>query len=200
MKGYMNMKFCPHCGHEMTAETKFCPDCGKSLVGSSNFLSLPKKFWMTFIGAVGVLIFSLLDWIDMGYGISFNLFNLWGKLKDSGLNWLLGGSQEFQSAKTFMIVLSIVLIAAFVLLAVSLAKHQSKERATLAYWGFGLTALVPAAFMISILAVTEGDGIEALTIFPLLTLVVAVIGLIFLVKKPVITHSEHRSALFLDIC
>ena len=190
------MKFCPHCGKELSAQTAFCPECGKSLSGKSDFLNLPKKFWMTFIGAVGVLVFSLFEWVDFGHGVSFNLFNLWGKLEDSGLNWLLGGSSDFQNAKTFMVILSVAFIASFILLVISLIKYQSKERAMIAYLGFGLASLVPAIFMISIiLVINEGIAESGLTIFPFLTFIVAVIALIFFVKKPIITQSDQRSAI-----
>jgi hypothetical protein len=186
------MKFCPHCGKELLAQTKFCPDCGKSLGGSSglggylNVLSLPKEFLMTLIGAVGVLIFSLRDWIDAeDEEIGLNLFKIWKEFEDSGMNRMLADVREFQMAKAVLAILLIMLIASFVLLAASLVRHRSKGRVTLAYWGFTLAAIVSGAVIIGILAIWQKfgeDGREILTVFPLLTCVTAVIGIIFLVE------------------
>ena len=195
------MKFCPHCGKELSAQTAFCPDCGKSLNGSSDFLNLPKKFWMTFIGAAGVLVFSLFDWVNIPivfrYSVSFNLFNIWGKLEDSGLNRLLSGSGEYESAKAFLMLLAVILILSFVLLIASMIKYQSEHRATLAHWGFGLSALVSLSFIISVFVTTDGEGGSALTAFPFLTLAAAVAAMLFCVKRPtLVTHSNQRSAEF----
>ena len=187
------MKFCPHCDKELPAQTGFCPHCGKSLSGSPIFTNLSKKFWMIFIGVIGAICFSLLDWINIplgyGYAVNFNLFSLWGKLEDSGLNLLFGGLQEFENAKTFLLILAIALVMSFVLQIISLVRHQSKESATLSYLGFGLSALVPLIFIVVVMNITKEIDGTGLTIFPFLTIACALAAMIL-----VLTHSDQRSA------
>ena|GEM_PF-23384 len=142
------------------------------------FLNRPKAFWITSAGAAGVLILSLFNWVDIGFGVKFNLFNVWGKLDDSGLNFLLGWSQRFQNVKTFLSALLIILIVSFVLLIISLIKYQSKKRLILVNLGFGLVAAVPPVFITSVLVTFQGEGIEGLTIFPFLVFAVAFIAIV----------------------
>jgi len=177
------MKFCPRCGVELSKQTNFCPNCGENFNGSSILSNLSKEFWITCIGAVGILVFSLFEWINIGYNINFNLFSLWSMLNNSMLVMLLGSSLQFQVARTLLIILSIMLIISFILLIISIINHRSKEHTKFACWGFRLSAIVTAIFILSILFVTDGGSFEILTIFPFLCLLIAIIGMIYVTPR-----------------
>ena len=181
------MKFCPHCGKEISSQTKFCSECGKGLDGNSGSSNLTNKFWMTLGCAAGVLIFSLFDWFSLaarGYKlVSFNLFSVLGKLDDSGANYLFRYSSEYDAMKGYLTALLFALLISFLLLAISLVKYQSEKRVKFAYWGFGIAAFVSVIFMLFIIFLNEGIEDSGLTIFPFLTLATSVIAMIFFVER-----------------
>lgn len=205
------MKFCPHCGKELSSPTAFCPDCGKSLNGNSAFISLPKKFWMTFIGAVPLVILSILNWATIpatglftNRVVGFNLFNLWDILNNIGelFGSLNAQSQEFAVFQTIVIVMLILLLFSFVLLVISLIKHNSITRAKFAYWGFGLNALISGVFIVAIWIINGQvekasdeliSSVINLTISPYLMFAIAVFAIIFFVKRPVLNHPEQKN-------
>ena len=188
------MKYCPHCGKELFAETNFCPNCNSSLGDTSVFFNLPKTILIILIGMLGVALFSLLDWIKVDYylgSINLNLFSLWGKLGNISL--LFGSAQELNALKFTIITLSILLIISFILLLVSLVKYQSKQEPTLAYWGFGLSTLVSAAFIILIIYINiqiDASLFSSLTIFPFSTFIVALVSMLALSDQKNIEVSE----------
>ncbi len=195
---------------ELTSPTAFCPDCGKSLNGSSAFLNLSKKFWLTFIGAVPLVIMSMLNWATIpvsGYFtdrvVGFNLFNLRNILNDIGE--LLGifdvQSQVFTVFKTIVIIMLVLLLLSFALLVISLIKNNSETRAKFAYWGFGLNAFVSAVFIVATWIINNqvgeaSDGlilsVISLTFFPYFMFVIAVAAMIFFVKRPVLILNKKQ--------
>jgi hypothetical protein len=199
------MKYCPHCGRELAAATKFCPDCGNSLEAAPSSHQREKallppslaavlnarpfdKFWLTPVCAVFVCIFSLLDWLRIPLAGGFNLFGMWAALND--FRRLLGFSREFEQLRTTVILLSILLIFSFVLMIISFIKHKSPARTMLAFCGFGLAALVALIFTISTATITGAiSGIG--TGFPVLTLITAIITMIFFIRNPAGTVTQR---------
>ena len=173
------MSVCPQCGREIPDGSKSCPGCDTSLDGSPGSSILPKAFWVTLAGSVLVVIVTLLDWIkvrDVGY----NLFGLWGQSRDS--EWLLASFQELAPIRTYIISLSILLIASYALLLASLIRYKSKEHKILSYCGFGLSVFVGALFNIIVIANYASFAALSLTMYPILAFVVATI-VISLVRK-----------------
>lgn len=199
------MKHCPFCNKEMSAETTFCPNCGKSLNGSSDALNLPKIFLRTFIGAIGILIFSLFDWLSVDLFFTEaggNLFGLSSYLIK--LDRLAGSSQEFKIIEVVIISLAILLLLSFALLLISLIKHKSKQQVVFAQYGFGLSGIVSFVFILIIMyfnfqKATLFSGLtvfqmatslfSGLTVFPFLTFAVAIIESGFL--KRMLYHSAE---------
>ncbi len=180
------MKFCPKCRTEVADETAFCSECGKNLDGNASFMNLPVKFWMILIGTSGVAVFSLFSWIKipiiLDYAVKFNLFNIWGKLKDSGFDSFLDESPEFYDIKIFLVILTIIMSLSFSLLIISLVKYKSEKCDILAYCGFTFSALASLIFIIRVLVFTKDMDITGLTVFPFLTFVFSVISFIFLLN------------------
>ena len=175
------MNVCPHCGHENAAEAASCPDCGKSLAGRPGSPGLPKEFWITLVGAIGVVIITFLDWITIS-GTSYNLFDL---LRASGDDeWLMTAFREITPIRGYILTLSILLILSFLLILASLIRCKSKERAMLSYCGFGLTVFVAAIFHVIILLAYGSRPRMDLTMFPLLTFIVAAVTLSVITKTP----------------
>jgi len=167
---------------------------------------------MTLIGFIPLVIMSLLNWATIPIADfifertdSFNIFSLWSRsneiknqLSSFGVNL-----QDYSNYMTIVTIVLVVLLSSFALLLLSLVIYKSKFRATIAYWGFGLNALVSIAFVVAILWLNyivnkESSGyitsVISLTPIPYLAFAFAVIAMFFFVKRPVITHSEQRKA------
>ncbi len=139
------MKFCPHCGKELSVQSSFCPHCGETLVGKTNNFNMSIWFWVKLIGSFLLVILSFRDWVTISIDdIGLNLFSLLGKLsdiEDYGLE-----SQEFILVQLFTGVMIILLILSFVLLLVSFLK-QSHDKSKFALYGFGINAFVMIVFI-----------------------------------------------------
>jgi len=175
------MNVCPYCSHELDAEAKSCPDCGKSLAGRPGGLGLPREFWITLAGTVCVVLITLLNWISIN-GSNFNLFGLWGA---SGSDeWLLATFRAVTPIRGYIVSLSILLVLSYVFLLASLIRCKEKERKILTNCGFGLSVFVSAAFHVVILVAYGSIPRLDLTMFPLLTFVVAALTLSVITKTP----------------
>jgi len=147
---------------------------------------MPMKFWMTLIGTGVALALSLPVWVRAFGMMNFNLYSYW--YRRYYFNWLYSGYDGYPIMRVLIVALSVLMIIGFVLLILSLILYKSEKRAVFALFGFGLVAVIPAVYH-----VFQSDllGIE-LTIFPLLTFVVAVISMIFLVKRPIIFKKANE--------
>ena len=139
------------------------------------------------IGTVCVILFSLLDWVNLsvlGYRLKFNLFSLADKLHSSFFNEFLSGSEEFMLVRMIVVMLMIALVLSFVLLIIAILKPQLKSRQALAYSGFGLCAIVTGIFVLAMIYISLDIEYWIMTVFPFLTLGTAIISMIFFVKRP----------------
>ena len=164
----------PHSQTASSQQTLFDKDF---LSGSSGIL----------IGTIGIILFSLLDWVNLsilGYGLKFNLFSLAGKLNSSFFREFLSGSEEVMLLRIVVVILMIALVISFALLTVSLLKPQLKSKQALAYCGFGLCAIVTAIFILAMIYVSLYIEHWILTVFSFLTLGTAIASMIFFVKRP----------------
>ena len=202
---------CGKCGKQYTDDIKFCPDCGGNVrvflpdqslsandlmptmtSAASNFAeNLSSKFSISvgvLAGTVGVIFFSLFNWIKIslgwGYSIKSTLFNIAGQLNHSNLRQLLGGSAEFTFIRIVSVILVIAMLLSFALLITSLFIKSEKAKPALAYSGFGLCAIVSAIFIVAMIFVSIKVEQLILTVFPFLTLAVAIVAMIFAVKRP----------------
>jgi len=138
----------------------------------------------TFIGTALVLLFSLLEWANMGRRIRFNLFTLQlvdmkGRLINAELEWIFDGIDGFMRFKSFMAVLLFIYIAAIILLVLSIVRHKSKRFMSLSYWGFGAIIAVSIAFVFAILITVGDQGSKVLSLFPMITLFISVVTMFF---------------------
>ena len=214
---------CNKCKKEYTDGTKFCPDCGGS-VGVSALLTnrslssssandilktMPndvsgfiEKFGVL-TGTVGVVLFSLFNWIQipmLGGTTLFGVRRILNSLLNSrDFRMFVEDVPEIATARGLIVILIIALLLSFVLLITSLVKPQLKAKSVLAYSGFGLSAIVAAVFIIvAMIAQAElraeiGMSVSILTAFPFLTLAVAVLSMIFAVKRP--TKDDFKDAI-----
>ena len=138
-------------------------------------------------GTIGIILFSLLDWVNLsifGYGLKFNLFSLASKLNSSFFREFLRGSEEVMLLRIVVVILLLALILSFALLIITLLKPQLKSRHTLAYCGFGLCAIVTGIFILAMIYVSARIEHWIMTIFPFLTLGVSIASMVFFVKRP----------------
>jgi len=184
---------------------------------SSSLKGFTKSFWITLVGTAGVLITSFVfSWINIifgDFGLSLSWVDFWGShgrlwlilieyhevVGKIGQGWIFADWQWFVNAKIFMCILSVLLVAAVVLIIISLIKHKSNMyKLTLA--GFGLAAFVPLLYMIMLLYINGGLVGSGLTVFPLLTFGIAIILIRFLVKEHDLIKPEYRENPFLRVC
>jgi len=137
---------------------------------------------VTFTGTVLVLVFSLLEWANMGRGIRFNLFRLQlvdmrTRLIATELEWVFGGIDGFENFKSFMAVLLLIYGMAIVLLVLSIVRYKSRRFMSLSYWGFGAISLVSLVFILSILITVGDQGSKVLSVFPLCTLIIPILSM-----------------------
>jgi len=170
--------------------------------GRSGFLNPLQKFYLTLIGAVSVVVLALFNWASieiLSSKFSFNLFGLWRSL--DGVDPAFIATQEFAIINAAITIIAILLLFSVALLILSLIKHQSKQRATFAFWGFGLAALAFLIFIVTMLGINGGvrgspkiisGGIagSGLTIIPFIGFAFSAIAL-----GLVVTTSELQSAL-----
>ena len=151
----------------------------KELIGT-----FPMRVNVTFVGTLLVLVFSMLEWVNMGGGVRFNLLTLQiadirSKVINSQLDWVFGDINGFMNFKTFMTVLLCIFVLAIILLILSIVRHKSKRFMSLSYWGFGAIVAVTITFIFAIL-VTVGDaGTDVMTSFPLITLFIPILSMMF---------------------
>ena len=148
------------------------------------FSVFPMRVNVTIIGTVLVLIFSLLEWANMGMGVRFNLFTvqssiIQSRVRASGLDVFFGDINGFINFKAFMAVLLFIFIIALILLVLSIVRYKSKKFLYLSYWGFGAIILVSFAFIFSILLTIGDQGTTVLSSFPLVTFVVPILAMFF---------------------
>ena len=175
------MNDCQDCGNELPNESGSCPKCGKNPSNDTGFLNLPKTFWVTLIGSVCIVVITLLSWITVS-GEGFNLFGLWGRSRDA--EWLLTSFNELTPIRSYIVFFSILLILSYALLLASLIRCKAKEHKILSYCGFCLSVFVAALFNLVVINNYGTFARLGLTMFPLLTFVVAIFSISMVKKLP----------------
>ena len=211
---------CSKCGKQYTDGTKFCPDCGGNVhiilknqsLSANDFMQTMTDVTSTFTeslrskssmsvgvlaGTVGVILLTLFNWIKItigwGYSIKGSLFSIVSKLNHRDLRSLLDSSAEFTLIRIVSVLLILAMLLSFTMLIISLfMKPQIKAKPTLAYSGFGLCAIVTAIFIVAMMYISIRVEQWILTVFPFLTLAVAIVTMIFAVKRP--SKNDFRNA------
>ena len=184
------MDYCPHCSKELPVGTLICDSCGRTIAAGIGPYGLPKNFWMTLAGAFSILVLTLFNWVsvpldflDPPRTIGFNLINFFGNLTfGNQFFYVFQGFHDINTMRTITMILLFMMVAAFALLIISLIKYRSKLRKIFAFSGFALTALIPIGFTVAYIAVS--GKMDGLTIYPLLTVFIAVVSLGFFVNVP----------------
>ena len=196
------MKFCPRCGAKLVSNTKSCPDCGIRPDGDFSFFDQPRDYWLTLIGAIGLLLLFFLNWVTIkipdyfnngnmkSYG--FNLYSIttkFSKISDL-LDVMRLKANELAFVRSLAELLLALSIIAFALLAVSLICYRHKNRAAFALVGFGVFAAVYSVFIVYIIylnyiiAESAGGFIKLSVSFSLLIALFLSIGtLLFIDSK-----------------
>ena len=191
---------CHHCGHEFAAKTKFCPDCGKRLE-VKGFSERPKSFWLTCVGAAGLVLLFLFDWVAVAIPdfealrLGFNLYEinaLFGEISGfMNSNFISGEPLDFSFLRVFSMILLILFVLSVLLLIFSLIIYKHKKRTLFAYAGFGMSAVVYAAAIVCVRIInstaydlSEGlfHGFFDMTYAPPAALILSIIGLIFFIN------------------
>jgi len=146
--------------------------------------ALPMRVNATIVGTILILVFSLLDWVNMGGGVRFNLFtlqllNIRSRVIASELEWVFGGLDGFTNFKLFMAVMLAVFVVALILLVLSIVRHKSKGFMSLSYWGFGAIILISITFIFAIMITVGDQGSLVLSNFPLFTLIAPILAMFF---------------------
>jgi len=146
--------------------------------------AFPMRVNATIAGTILVLVFSLLEWVNLGGGVRFNLFTLQlldmrSKVEAAQLEWVFDGMEGFMNFRSFLSIFLIILVVSILFLVISIIWHKSKFLRALSYWGFGGAILSSTVFIFSIL-ITVGDrGSDVLTAIPLCILFASVITMFF---------------------
>ena len=181
---------CDKCGKQYTDGTKFCFDCGGNVgvflieqssfaddfaqakAGVSNFV---EKFGVL-AGTICVILFSLFNWVTIRGAGRFSLIDAVRSSLSGGHQWSIP-----MGFRLIVMIFAIAMIVSFVLLIRSFFVKPELKKSKFAYNGFRLYAIVTTVVIIPFL--NSGYG-GALTIFPFLTLTIAILAMIFAVKYP----------------
>ena len=91
-----------------------------------------KRACITVAGFIGILVFSLFEWVNIPiiyeHTMDFNLFNIWRKAENADLRFFLENLSTLGNLRIFMLVPAVMLASAFILLILSLVKHQPKNK------------------------------------------------------------------------
>jgi len=163
---------------------------------------LPKSFWAALAGTVGVLLFSLLNWVDasVSYGylrdipVRFNFSMLLGNFDETGLYFIQGtqsGDTEviaqnmnmYATTRIITIISAALIIIALAFLIFALVNNRSRLRAKATVLGFSLSALSSFIFMIYIVISTGETIASGLTLSPLVLFALSLVSMMY-VKEP----------------
>ena len=153
-------------------------------------LGLPGYFITTLAGTVCLAVLVMVNWLRIGAGYSYSLIGLL-RIMDH-LNWLGGSPEGFAVVSSFLYLFLVLLAASLALLVVSLVLYKTEKRAAFSYCGFSLAALTSAMYLVALTNATASFADTGPTVFPYLTLVIAVVGLAFLVKRPESVHDHGQ--------
>ena len=215
---------CSKCEKQYTDGTKFCPDCGgsvrvsilltnRSLSSANDFVqtimpdvasnfaeNLRSKYSISIgmlAGTIGVILFSLFDWVrisDFGFSVGASPFGIVRVLVDL--------QRYLPIAEMNLLAIPAILLGlSFVLLITSLfmKPHLIKVKSILAYVGFGLCAIVAIVIIIAMMIIQAeiqadiGVNVSLLTVFPFLTLAVAILAMIFAIERPTKMASSSKN-------
>ena len=157
-----------------------------------------------FFGAVSIVAFSMAPWLDSPIVGRVSLFGLLGRLGTGEyrmenysefLGFMRSVMDVYSMIRVFFFILAACLILSLVLLVLSLIFHRSKKSAPLAYWGFGLTAVASAFFIMEIAGIASGVDDLVLTRFPSILLLISVTLLVISItaKKVALSATMHRN-------
>ena len=174
---------CPKCEKTFPTGTKFCDEHGIELTSANDVIetdvekSMAKKYGVL-IGTIGIIFCSLFNWVKippvslLGIRITdyaeHNLFSL-------------------ISVHGIFIVFVVVMVLALAMLITSLFMKSQKAKSARAYVGFEMYGGITGGLIIGILI----NGWTP-TIFPFITLAIAILAMVFVIKRP--TKKERLNA------
>jgi multiple sugar transport system permease protein len=179
--------------------SKFCPDCNKRIARSSDILKLPETFWVTVIGAIAVVFFSIAAWVHYPYiAGNFSLPGSWASL-GSIFSWLFQSDEMFTLVWTSVFIfalLAIILAASFIFLLLGMVRFNTKKQPFYASVGFGLAAF--ASFVYIVVCFMGGLHETGMTVFPVLTLLAAGVSAIVIRQSEKKTDTPSRTGVIRD--
>ncbi|MCL2366497.1 MAG: TRAP transporter small permease [Oscillospiraceae bacterium] len=142
------MKKGQHRNEKIDAKLNIRSEHDKNIGRYSKDLKLKKEFWITLVGAIGIVVFAMLDWLVVDES-GFSLFALWFRAHDA--YWLLDTFREASLIRLSLTMLSLLLILSLMFLLISLIRFKAKTHVKLACCGFGLSVFVSVMFVVVIL-------------------------------------------------
>ncbi|MCL2704483.1 MAG: hypothetical protein FWE91_12920 [Defluviitaleaceae bacterium] len=146
------------------------------------------SFWLSAGATAGIVVLAFLDWITVGEGRwaeNFNLFSSWSQMNEirSELSrWFGSVPGEITGIWLLLSVLAVLLLLSVILQIVALVKQHSGEDGAywikFAYWGYGLSIVVPLGYIIAAIYVNDGSDSVNPTAFFILTCVAAIVGIV----------------------
>jgi len=175
-------------------------------------LNKPKSFWVVLSGLLGMLVFSLFNWIDIavdyefyrGIPVRFNFSYLISGFDDTGLYYLFESMRIYSTSKITSIIVAVLLILSFALLIAAVIKHRSKIFLKLALSGFSLAAFAAVFFMVVTMIFSGAILTSGLTLLPIFVFITALIAMPNLVDPAEIKNKKmskfiHQKAFFFMI-
>ena len=153
------------------------------------------KCFLRLLSSIALIILSLPGWviIDAPFrgNVDTRVFTLYEELfglSSFTLGITVGGLLGDSWEMVIMYVtgfLPFVFFASLVLLTLSIVKYQTDKGKTFAYYGFALSAFVPAVFitLMLIVSASAGGGIVRITVIPVLSLILSIIAMKFFTKS-----------------
>ncbi|MCL2627225.1 MAG: ABC transporter permease subunit [Oscillospiraceae bacterium] len=172
---------------------------------------LPKTFWVAFTGTVGVILFSMLNWMDatISYGylrdipVKFNFRMLLGDFGHTGLYFIQGTQSTdpdimahnmrlYSTTRIISIISAALFLAALVFLLFALVRNSGKLRVKATLLGFSCAALSSLLFVSYIIIATGETIASGVTIFPLAVLVISLISMMYVKEPEDISNKKMR--------
>jgi sortase B len=172
------------------------------------------KMLMSLVGLIPLVALLLLDWVQIGgeyigvsESVNFTKMSLFTSLGELGraISTSSFTPNEAEAAAEFVLwfdgfsviflaVAGIMLVSFSLILGSVAACRTTAARAVLAYCGFGLSVVAPLTFFYAIFTINAmvDQRIMEVTMFPYLSLLTALLAMVYCVRFPVMTDNNEK--------
>lgn len=186
------MKYCSHCGKEISEHASQCPHCGEKIQPNFRKISLSKPHMALAGCSVLSVVFLFLDWIKMNLfgfaAMSFSPVSLFRHLNDFQEMYGDYMPEEYVNFIPLICIFGVVLVVSYIITAILAVKASSTAYKTGMFANAGMAFLTGLVLYIGKDLAEESYGMLYLTGTVKLALAVALAGVVIsiwlFIKEP----------------